>query len=247
MGLRTPQNPQMPKAPLPEFQAQRKKVEQRINADTQGQQEAMQRRFAAQGMLNSGAAIKQAGIVANQAQQNREDALGQVDAAEIGEMQRRQEIMDQRDFASNEAKLGRDFQGQESAIARALQKEQFDKGFGLQERDFTRQGEQWQKSFDQGASQFDRTFNQSNQQFKDQFGLQKDQLGLQKSQMGYDRQDQAHNLAVAASQMDDKDFELYRQSMASRGINIPARVKPNSNSQNSMSGQEVNLGYNKRG
>jgi F0F1-type ATP synthase delta subunit len=53
--------------------------------------------------------LKQQGIIANQAQQNREEALGAVDAAEMGEMQRRQEILENRDFASNEAKLGRDF------------------------------------------------------------------------------------------------------------------------------------------
>lgn len=241
MGLRTPQNPQAPKAPLPEFQAQRKKVEQRINADTQGQQEAMQRRFAAQGMLNSGAAIKQAGLVANQAQQNREDAIGQVDAAEMGEMQRRQEVQDQRDFISNESKLGRDFQGQESAMARALQSGQFDKTFGLQERDFTRQGEQWKQSFDQGASQFDRNFAQQASQFDRNFAQQgqqfNDQMGLQKSQQGFDRQDQAHNLGVSISQMDDKDYELYRVFMQGKGVNLPPRGKGQNMSSNSWNAQ----------
>jgi len=162
MGMRSAGAPQAPKAPLPEFAAQRKKVEQRINADTQGQQDAMQRRFATQGMLNSGAAIKQAGIVANQAQQNREDALGQVDAAEMGEMARRQEVLDNRDFMSNEAKLGRDFGASESALSRAFQAGESKLGRDLQgsqfDRSFAQSGDQFDRNFAQQGSQFDRNF-----------------------------------------------------------------------------------------
>lgn len=246
MGLRAPQTPQAPKAPLPEFAAQRKKVEQRINADTQGQQEAMQRRFAAQGMLNSGAAIKQAGIVANQAQQNREDALGQVDAAEMGEMQRRQEVMDNRDFAANESKLGRDFQGQESAMARALQSGQFDRSFGLQEKDFARQGEQFDRNFAQQGSQFDRNFAQQGSQFDKQFGLQERgqqmqgeqfnkqfqetvrnnnwQQGFEQGKYKDERLDQAHNIAISLQDLDDEDYARYSQMYKARtGMPLPAR------------------------
>jgi len=211
MGLRAPQAPQVAqvaKTPLPEFQAQRKKVEQRINADTQGQQDAMSRRFAAQGMLNSGAAIKNQGLVANQAAQNREDALAQVDAAEIGEQQRRQEVVDSRDFAANESrlgrdfaagesKLGRDFQGSESAIARALQASQFD------------------RSFDHSGKQFDRTFEQSGKQFDKQFGLQKDQFAAERS-------DQGHNIDVSLAQMKDDQRRKYDIANARRtGKPIP--------------------------
>jgi hypothetical protein len=136
MGMRAPQAPGVPKPPLPEFQAQRQKVTQRLGADAQGQQDAMARKLAAGGMLNSGAAVKQQALIGQNAAQTREDALQQVDAAEMGEQQRRQEIMDQRDFAANEAKLGRDFQGSESAMARALQAGQFDRQFGMSEKQF---------------------------------------------------------------------------------------------------------------
>jgi len=161
MGLRAPtapQTPQAPKAPLPEFAAQRQKVEQRINADTQGQQDAMQRRFAAGGMLNSGAAMKQQGIVANQAQQNKTDALAGVDAAEMGEQQRRQEITDGRDFAGSESALSRAFSAGESKLGR-----------------------------DQQGSQFDRSFQQSGQQFDKTFGLQKDQFREDKANTTFNR------------------------------------------------------------
>tara|TARA_R110000868_G_scaffold62962_3_gene189961 strand:- start:15584 stop:16264 length:681 start_codon:yes stop_codon:yes gene_type:complete len=191
MGLRAPGVPavaQAPKPKIPEFDVQRKKVEQRVNADAQGQQDAMARRFAAQGMLNSGAAIKQQGIVANQATQNREDALQQVDAAEMGEQQRRQEVVDQRDFASNEAKLGRDFQGNESALARALQ-----------------------------TSQFDRNFDQQGQQFKDQFGLSKDQFGLSKEQFAAERADQQLNIAASTANLKGDDRKRYNAYLISVG------------------------------
>jgi hypothetical protein len=171
MGLRAPGAPQTPRSPLPEFALQRKKVEQRINADTQGQQDALQRRFAAQGMLNSGAAIKQQGIVANQAQQTREDALAGVDAAEIGEMQRRQEIQDNRDFAANEAKLGREFQASESSLGRALQASQFDRNFAQQ------------------GSQFDRNFRFQNKQFKAERGDQQRNIAASISNMKGDQLD----------------------------------------------------------
>lgn len=161
MGLRAPQAPgvaQPPKQPLPEFDVQRKKVEQRANAAAQGQQDALQRRFAANGMLNSGAAIKQQQIAANEANTQREDALQAVDAAEISEAQRRQEVQDQMAFASGEAQKGREFQGSESALARAMQ-----------------------------GSQFDRSLAQSGSQFDKNFGLQKQQLGYDRQDQAWNK------------------------------------------------------------
>lgn len=164
MGLRAPgaampAQPAMTKPKLPEFDVQRQKVQQRGNAAAQGQQDAMSRRFAANGMLNSGAALKQQNLIGQEAQRNTEEAIQSVDAAEMGEQQRRQEIVDQRDFASNEAKLGRDFAGSESALQRAQQGSQFD-------RSFTQQGSQFDKNFGLQNKQFaadrlDQDFNKS--------------------------------------------------------------------------------------
>lgn len=200
MGLRAPQAPQAPRAPIPEFDVQRKKVEQRINADTQGQQDAMQRRFAANGMLNSGAAIKQQGILANQAQQNREDALAGVDAAEMGEQQRRQEIMDQRDFAATQAQLGRDFEGGQSALNRAFQAGESKLGRDMQ-------ADQFGKQF--GLSQ--QQFNAGQDQFNKQFGLSKDQFKAERS-------DQERNIAASIANLDDDQLAKYNTYLASKGI-----------------------------
>ena len=197
MGLITPQAPQMPqapKAPLPEFAAQRQKVEQRINADTQGQQDAMQRRFAAGGMLNSGAAMKQQGIVANQAQQNKTDALAGVDAAEMGEQQRRQEITDGRDFASSQAQMGRDFEGQQAQLG----------------RDFAGSESALGRAFSAGESKLGR--DQQGSQFDKTFGLQKDQF----------REDQSNttfNRGIATKDLSDEEKAYMNNYTKNTGLN----------------------------
>ena len=208
MGLRTPQAPQMPqapKAPLPEFAAQRQKVEQRINADTQGQSDAMQRRFAAGGMLNSGAAMKQQGILANQAQVNKTDALAGVDAAEMGEQQRRQEITDGRDFQSSQAQMGRDFEGQQAQLGRdfAGSESALGRAFQAGESKLGR---------DQQGSQFDRSFQQSGQQFDKTFGLQKDQF----------REDQGNttfNRGIATKDLSDDEKRYMNEYTKGTGLN----------------------------
>lgn len=197
MGLRAPSAPQMPqqpKAPLPEFAVQRKKVEQRINADAQGQQDAVNRRLAAQGMLNSGAAIKQQGLIANQATQNREDALAGVDAAENSELARRQEVQDNRDFSANESRLGRDFAANESKLGRDLQGSQFD------------------RSFAQSGSQFDRSFAQAGDQFNKNFGLQKDQFREDKANTAFNR-------GIATKDLSDEEKTYLNDYTKGYGLN----------------------------
>lgn len=215
MGLRTPQAPQMPqapKAPLPEFAAQRQKVEQRINADTQGQQDAMQRRFAAGGMLNSGAAMKQQGILANQAQVNKTDALAGVDAAEMGEQQRRQEITDGRDFASSQAQMGRDFEGQQAQLGRdfAGSESALGRAFSAGESKLGR---------DQQGSQFDRSFKQSGDQFNQNFGLQKDQFREDKANTTFNR-------GIATKDLSDEEKAYMNSYTNGSGLKAIPNVPP---------------------
>ena len=216
MGLRAPQAPGVakPKAPLPEFAMQRQKVEQRVNADTQGQQDAMQRRFAAQGMLNSGAAIKQGNIVANQGTQNKMDAIAGVDAAEMGEQQRRQEIQDNRDFMSNESKLGRDFAGSESALGRAFAASESKAGRDLQ------------------GSQFDRTFKQSGDQFNQEFGLQKDQFRE-------DKMNTTFNRGIATKELSDDEKRYMNDYTRGSGLNPISVGQATPKSNFSMQGTQI--------
>jgi hypothetical protein len=164
MGMRMQQPDQ--------FELARKRAQQEANVAKQTQSDALKRRFAATGMTNSGAAIKQQQL-ANEAvdKQYAERSEG-IDAAQMQENARKQEIADQRNFAREERIGSQQFAGNESALSRALQSKQFDQSFGLQREQF-------------GAQQG---------QFEKQFGLQRDQFGLQEKMAGNDlqfRRDQA--------------------------------------------------------
>lgn len=106
---------------LPEYDAMRSRLGQRVNADTQQQQDAMARRFAAQGGLNSGAAIKQQQLVAESGAQNREQAMEGINQQESAERRRLAEVEAQKEFQSQEAAVGRQFQAQESQLGRQFQ------------------------------------------------------------------------------------------------------------------------------
>ena len=91
----------------------------------QGQQnESMQRKFAAGGLMNSGAAIKAQQVadqeLTGQFNQQFQDQQGGIDEAEA-----------QQSFAASEAQRGRDFQGLEAQKGRDFQGGQFDKSFAL--------------------------------------------------------------------------------------------------------------------
>lgn len=71
-----------PAGPLPQFDIMRNRVQQRSRAEGQSQQDTMQRRLAAAGVLNSGAGIK---AIQNTQESNAratEDAVSGVDAQE---------------------------------------------------------------------------------------------------------------------------------------------------------------------
>lgn len=111
--------------PLNEFELLRQKAMQRARKEGQRATEALQRRFAALGGLQTGAAIKAQQVAQQEAQRIGEERLGDIDIAEAAERQRRKEITE-----------GREFQAGEAAKVRAQQAEQFAKTFGLQEKGF---------------------------------------------------------------------------------------------------------------
>lgn len=96
------------------FAKQRQLAQQQGNAAKQQNNEAIKRRFASIGNLNSGAAIKAAGQQDQASDAGTEAALNQIDSAEQAQR-----------FQSGEAQKTRD-----------LQASQFDKSYGLQEKQF---------------------------------------------------------------------------------------------------------------
>lgn len=121
-------------AALPEYDAMRNKLAQRTSADTQQQQDAMQRRFAAQGGLNSGAAIKQQQLVAETGVQQREQGMEAINTQEGAEQRRMQEAENQKEFQSQEAGAGRQFAASESQLGREHARGMFDDNQKFQEK-----------------------------------------------------------------------------------------------------------------
>jgi hypothetical protein len=103
-----------------EFDVARQRAQQQNSAAVQQQTDAMKRRFAAQGALNSGAAIKQEQLAHEQGAQNLEQANQGINAQEQGVLKQEREAQKQRDFASNEANLGRQFQAGEAEKQRGF-------------------------------------------------------------------------------------------------------------------------------
>ena len=101
-----------------EFDTQRKKAEQQINAQKQGQQDALKRRFAAMGNINSGAYVKANENVDDAAAQQREQANEGINSAQNAELRRRRELAAGQEFASQEAEKGRQFTSGENALQR---------------------------------------------------------------------------------------------------------------------------------
>lgn len=131
MGLRQPMQP----AANP-FERQREQAVQRAGATAQASGDAIKRRFAAMGGMNSGAAVKAEQIARDTANQQKEDAIAGVNAAESQDMAQKQEMQANRDFQSNEAKLGRDFQSTEAQKGRDFQKGQSDIDRAFQDKVF---------------------------------------------------------------------------------------------------------------
>jgi hypothetical protein len=107
------------------FEAARTRATQRATADLQQNQDALKRRFAALGGLNSGAAIKQQQLLQERSQQQREEAIQGIDAAEADRDLQQREAQTQREFTGAEAEKQRGFQREQAGIDRGFQDRMF--------------------------------------------------------------------------------------------------------------------------
>lgn len=92
------------------FAVQREQAATRIKANAQGGQEALKRRFAAAGNLNSGAAVKAQQMAENEANRQIEDANKSIDVNEAQQNYQQGEAQKQRDFQAGQANIDRGFQ-----------------------------------------------------------------------------------------------------------------------------------------
>lgn len=155
--------------PLAEFDYLRNKTNQQFNSQGQAAQDAMTRRFASMGALNSGAYQKQATNMDQQLSQQRSDALEGIGVQEAAQRRTLQQQEDQKAFQSNEALMGRQFTGEQSQLQRSQQTNLFNAQTQNQFQQF---------QFDAGSklAQLDMASNQ----FGQQFGLQQQQFEHQK-------------------------------------------------------------------
>jgi hypothetical protein len=86
-------------APLPQFQLAREQANTRFNQVGQQQNDALQRRFASMGNLNSGSAIKAEQQLQNDLNRERESTMAQINAAEMAKHDE-----------ADQARVGRNFQ-----------------------------------------------------------------------------------------------------------------------------------------
>jgi len=118
-------------AGLPEFDSMRRRLSSQYSQKRSEADDALQRRFAASGMLHSGAAAKQSRIQGDELTRQEADAQSQLGTQEMQEMQRRKEIMEGRAFQTSEREGSQNFAAGEAQKGRDFTGGMFDKEFGL--------------------------------------------------------------------------------------------------------------------
>jgi hypothetical protein len=126
----------------PTFDLARKRAEQGLASSGQIQNDAIQRRFAAQGGLNSGAFVKAQEGARESAASQRQNAMEGIDAAEAADTARQQEILSGREFSRSERIGSQDFSRlerldtQQFSAAEAVKLRQFEGFYRDQDLDF---------------------------------------------------------------------------------------------------------------
>jgi hypothetical protein len=124
-----------PATKLPQYDAIRQRLKSQFTQARQDQGDAIKRRFAANGMVGSGAFGKAQDEAAQKVGKDEADATAALDFQEAGELQRRQEVAE-----------GRQYQTSEREASQGFQKGMFDTQFGEQKRQFDQEFGENQKT-----------------------------------------------------------------------------------------------------
>lgn len=174
-----------------QFDRARNVAQQQSGANLQGRQDALKRRFAQLGNLDSGVALKLQDQASNEEAANLNNANEGINAAQSAEMSRRREVLQGQQFGAEQAALQRawgssertgsqDFSGEQNAMARKQQGEQFGQSLDETKAGRTQQGEQFGQSL--GEQQAGRL--QQGAQFGQTLGEQQAQRAQQGEQFG---------------------------------------------------------------
>lgn len=144
----------------------RKRATQEAQAQGQQENDALARRFAAQGMSGSGAAIKQEQLAGERTAKRVSQANETIDMAQADEQMKLDESEKNRQFARSEREAGQDFQSGvlkqqqdfqslERQAAEAFARGENDKARELQKAALDMQAEQFLKQMQMAKDQFD--------------------------------------------------------------------------------------------
>lgn len=139
-----------------QFDLARKKAAEQSTVDLQNRKDALARRFASLGNLDSGAQIKQEQLAQNDAASGLNNANEAINAQQNAELGRRKEVVQGQQFAAGESQKGRDFSAQQAAMQRAYgtsereSGQQFTAGQQQKGQDFTAAQNEVQRKFATG-------------------------------------------------------------------------------------------------
>jgi len=181
--------------PNKRFERQRQQVRQEEQARNQQVQEAIRRKFAAQGLSGAGAEVKSIQQTAGESAKRADVRLGEIESAREQDIIRQQEIEEARKFARGEREAGQSFSATQAELQR-----KFATGERLSSQDFANLQAQLQREFATGErvagqefsaeqSALAREMQQS--QFEESLGFQKKQLKEQIKQF-----EKQHKLAL---------------------------------------------------
>jgi hypothetical protein len=125
-----------PTTGIPQYDAIRQRLKSQYTQARQDQTDAIQRRFAANGMAGSGAYGKAQDQANEQVGKAEADATAQLDFQEANELQRRKELDE-----------GRQFQTSERVGAQQFNEGMFNKDLDLKKQQFDAQKDQFAKEF----------------------------------------------------------------------------------------------------
>jgi hypothetical protein len=168
-----------------QFDVARKRVQQQSASNMQTRKDALARRFAALGNLDSGARLKLEQKAIDEESENLNAANEGIDAQQQAEMQRRREIIQGQQFQSGESEKGRSFSAEQAAMQRAfatserLGGQEFARGERFGGQEFARGERLGGQEFQAGENKLSRA--QQDEQF--QLSLAEQQAG--RKQQGY--------------------------------------------------------------
>jgi hypothetical protein len=112
---------------LPEFDYMRNKLNSQFSTQRDESQDALKRRFAALGGLNTGAYIKQAQLADEKLNQQKEESLGNIGFQEAQQRRALEREEGQKEFQSGEAFKQREYGSSEQDRAREFQTQLYNK------------------------------------------------------------------------------------------------------------------------